>query len=108
MPEAMWEFLIDPRSYKTMFLPKEIIKSFVYTASVLTRMSGTGRSGRRYYNGDFGETAEFGKKFSEGDFNRWTLNHVLAAHPIVRLLTALVYRSKIIGRSRLHYPDSTS
>jgi predicted acylesterase/phospholipase RssA len=105
--EAMWEFLIDPRSYKTIFLPKEIIKSFMYAASVLKRMSGTRRSRRRYYNNDFDETAEFGKNFSEGDFNRWTLNHVLAVHPIVRLLTALVYKSKITGRSKLHYTDSS-
>jgi predicted acylesterase/phospholipase RssA len=105
--EAMWEFLIDPRSYRTIFLPKEIIKSFMYTASILKRMSGTRRSRRQYYNKDFDETPEFGKNFSEGDFNRWTLNHVLAVHPIVRLLTALVYKSKITGRSRLHYTDSS-
>jgi len=105
--ETMWEFLIDPKTYKTVFLPKEIIKSFMYTASVLRRMSGPRRSRRRYYNEDFGETAEFGKPFSEGDFNRWTLNHVLAVHPMVRLLTALVYKSKITGRSRLHYADSS-
>src|SRR6476660_4794502 len=69
--EAMWEFLIDPKTYKTIFLPKEIIKSFVYTASVLRRLSGTRRSRRRYYDKDFDETPEFGKNFSEGDFNRW-------------------------------------
>jgi len=80
--EAMWEFLIDPKTYKTIFLPKEIIKSFMYTASLLRRMSGTRRK-RRRYNEDFAETAEFQKTFSEGDFNRWTLNHVLAVHPIV-------------------------
>src|SRR5690349_16773289 len=91
--ETMWEFLIDPKTYKTIFLPKEIIKSFMYTASVLRRMSDPRRS--RRHNENFGETAEFGKTFSEGDFNRWTLNHVLAVHPMVRLLTALVYKSKI-------------
>jgi len=51
--EAMWEFLIDPKTYKTIVLPKEIIKSFMYTVSVLRRMSGTSRR-RRYYNEDFG------------------------------------------------------
>jgi predicted acylesterase/phospholipase RssA len=106
--EAMWEFLIDPKTYKTIVLPKEIIKSFVHTLSVLRRISDTRRSRRRrYYNEDFGETAEFLKTFSEGDFNRWSLNHVLAVHPIVRLLTALVYKSKITGRSRVHYTDSS-
>jgi predicted acylesterase/phospholipase RssA len=105
--DAMWEFLIDPKSYKSIFLPKEIMKSFMYTASALRRMSLIRRSRRRHYNGDFDEIAEFGKDFSEGDFNRWTLNHVLAVHPVVRLLTALIYKSKITGRSRLYYPDSS-
>ena len=45
-------------------------------------------------------------KFSEGDFNRWTLNHVMAVHPAVRFLTALVYKSDMDGRARLHYKDS--
>ena len=34
------------------------------------------------------------RKFSEGDFNRWTLNHVLAVNPAVRFLTGLVYKSE--------------
>ena len=46
------------------------------------------------------------KNFSEGDFNRWTLNHVLAVHPAARFLTALIFKSKINGRTKLHYPDS--
>ena len=46
------------------------------------------------------------KHFSEGDFNRWTLNHVLAVHPAARFLTALIFKSKINGRTKLYYPDS--
>jgi len=51
------------------------------------------------------EDFEF-EEFSEGDFNRWTLNHVLAVNPAVRFLTAMLYKSKVNGLSRLYYPDS--
>jgi predicted acylesterase/phospholipase RssA len=43
--EAMWEFLIDPKTYKTIVLPKEIIKSFMYTVSVLRRCLVPGGAG---------------------------------------------------------------
>ncbi len=105
--EAMWEFLIEPRNYKTIFLPKEIMKSFLYTASALRQMSGIRRRRRHSSGQDFDEVEEFGRDFSEGDFNRWTLNQVMAVNPAVRLLTALAYKSKITGRSRLYYPDSS-
>jgi hypothetical protein len=36
-------------------------------------------------------------KFSEGDFNRWILNDVLAVNPAVRLWTGMVYKSEITG-----------
>jgi len=35
------------------------------------------------------------------------LNDVLAVHPATRFLTALIYKSKINGLSRLYYSDST-
>ena len=63
------------------------MESFVHTMSFLGDRKSWGR-------------------FSEGDFNRWTLNHVLAVNPAVRFLTALLYKSEIDGRTRLHYEDS--
>jgi predicted acylesterase/phospholipase RssA len=99
--EAMLDFLIEPRNYRNAFLPRELMNSFRQTLSVMRRMSAPGlreRDGR--YEIEF-------KDFSEGDFNRWTLNQVLAVNPAVRFLTALLYNSKIRGLSRLFYPDSS-
>ena len=103
--EAIWDFLLEPRNYKNALLPREIMKSFMHTISALGRMSATRRRWRRFNDREFEELREF-EEFSEGDFNRWTLNHVLAVHPVVRFLTAMMYRSKIDGLSRLYYPDS--
>jgi predicted acylesterase/phospholipase RssA len=104
--DAVWDYLLHLHNYRNLFLPKEIMKSFMYTMSALRRMAGSRRRRRRYYNGDFDEIEEFAG-FSEGDFNRWTLNQVLAVNPAMRLLMGLVYKSHITGRSRLYYPDSS-
>jgi predicted acylesterase/phospholipase RssA len=85
--EAMLNFLFEPKNYRNAFLPRHFMESFVHTMSLLGDRKSWGR-------------------FSEGDFNRWTLNHVLAVNPAVRFLTALLYKSEIDGRSRLHYEDS--
>jgi predicted acylesterase/phospholipase RssA len=98
--EAMHDFLLEPRNYRNAFLPREIMKSLFYTMSALRRM-GAGRWRKR---GD-AWYQEF-EEFSEGDFNRWTLNHVLAVNPLVRFLTAMMYKSEITGLTKLHYPDS--
>jgi predicted acylesterase/phospholipase RssA len=87
--EAMLDYLLEPRNYKNAFLPREIMKSFMHTMSALRGMAFS----RRY-------------KFSEGDFNRWILNDVLAVNPAVRLWTGMVYKSEITGLARLYYPDS--
>jgi predicted acylesterase/phospholipase RssA len=102
--EAMWEFLLEPSNYRNAFLPREIMKSFVHTLSAIRRGSAMRRRTSRYRGEEF-EDFEF-EGFSEGDFNRWTLNHVLAVNPAVRFLTALLYKSKVDGLSRLYYPDS--
>ena len=81
------DFLLEPKHYRNAFLPRHIMESLLYTLSFV---------------GDRKNWA----KFSEGDFNRWTLNHVLAIHPGVRFLTALLYKAEIDGGARLHYKDS--
>ena len=103
--EAMWDFLLEPCNYKNALLPREIMKSFMHTISALGRMSSTRRRWRPLNDREFEEVREFAE-FSEGDFNRWTLNHVLAVNPVVRFLTAMMYKSKIDGLSRLYYPNS--
>ena len=84
---AMQDFLCEPQNYRNAFVPQKMMESFLYTLS--------GLRDRKNW-----------KRFSEGDFNRWTLNHLLAVHPVSRFLTALIFKSKINGRTKLHYPDS--
>ena len=103
--EAMLDFLVEPSNYRNAFLPREIMKSFVHTVSAIGRGSAMRRRRRRYGNEEF-EEFEF-KELSEGDFNRWTLNNVLAVNPAVRFFTAMLYKSKVNGLSRLYYPDSS-
>ena len=85
--DAMQDFLCEPQNYRNAFVPRKMMESFLHTLS--------GLRDRKNW-----------KHFSEGDFNRWTLNHVLAVHPVSRFLTALIFKSKINGRTKLHYPDS--
>jgi predicted acylesterase/phospholipase RssA len=103
--EAIWDFLLEPSNYKNAFLPREIMKSFMHTMSALRGISAIRRRRRRQNGGEFEEVEEFGE-FSEGDFNRWIFNDVLAVNPAVRFLTAMTYKSEVTGLARLYYPDS--
>jgi predicted acylesterase/phospholipase RssA len=85
--KAMQDFLLEPDNYRNAILPRKMMESLAHTLSFL--------GDRKNWS-----------KFSEGDFNRWTLNHVLAVNPAVRFLTALAYKSEVDGRSRLFYQDS--
>lgn len=85
--EAVAEFLLEPYNYRNAFLPRHIVQSYLSTLSQLRNRKKWG-------------------KFSEGDFNRWTFNNVLAVHPLMRFLTALLYKSRVDGRARLFYKDS--
>jgi predicted acylesterase/phospholipase RssA len=98
--EALHDFLLEPRNYRNTFLPREIMKSVFYTMSAIRRM-GAPRWRQRG-----GEWYQEFQEFNEGDFNRWTLNHVLAVNPLVRFLTAMIYKSEITGLAKLHYPES--
>jgi predicted acylesterase/phospholipase RssA len=86
--EAMLDFILEPRNYRNAFVPRQVMDSFVYTMKAINRR------------------VRSGELFDEGDFNRWTLNHVLAVNPAVRFLTAMIYKSEIAGLARLYYPDS--
>jgi predicted acylesterase/phospholipase RssA len=85
--EAAVEFLLEPYNYRNAFLPRHIAQAYLYTLSQLRKRKRWG-------------------KFSEGDFNRWTFNQVLAVHPLARFMTALLYKSRVDGRARLFYKDS--
>jgi predicted acylesterase/phospholipase RssA len=84
--DALTRFLLEAGNYRNLLLPKEIIKSFAHTMSLLSGKRGN---------------------WNEGDINRWTLNDVLAVNPFVRLWTAMMFKSPIDGLSRIYYPDST-
>src|SRR5262249_13525197 len=83
----------------------QIMKSFLHTASAIGRLAASRRRRIRLRNNEFEEIEEL-QNFSEGDFNRWILNDVLAVNPAVRFWTAMIYKSEITGLARLHYPDS--
>ena len=63
--DAMQDFLCEPQNYRNAFVPRKMMESFLHTPS--------GLRDRKNW-----------RHFSEGDFNRWTLNHVLAVHPVSR------------------------
>lgn len=82
---ALIQFLSDPASYQNLWLPREMAESFRNTFSLLTDHS----------------------KWTEGDFNQWMLNDVLAVNPWMRFLTSMMYLSNVPGLSRIYYPEST-
>ena len=46
------------------------------------------------------------RDWTEGDFNQWTLNNVMAVNPLIRFLTSLMFLSDLKGLSRIYYPNS--
>jgi len=103
--EAMLDFMLRPTNYRNAFLPREIMRAFRHTLSAIRGGSTMRLRKSSDEKGEF-EELEF-KDFSEGDFNRRVLNDLLAVHPAVRFLTAMIYKSKVDGLSRLYYPDSS-
>ena len=64
--DAMQDFLCEPQNYRNVFVPRKMMDSFLTRCQVRDRKNW--------------------KHFSEGYFIRWTLNHVLAVHPVSRFL----------------------
>jgi predicted acylesterase/phospholipase RssA len=84
--EAMWKFLWSPDSYKNSLVsPDELMESMRRTWAFWTG----------------------GAKFSQGDFNHWMLNDVLAVNPLTRFSTSMMYLSDMNGLSKIYYPDSS-
>ncbi|SRR6266496_3121880 len=82
---VLMEFLSNPTSYQNLWLPDKIAESIGQTLTFLSERS----------------------KWTEGDFNQWMLNHVLAVNPLIRFWTSMMYLSNVNGLSRICYPDST-
>jgi hypothetical protein len=60
--DAMQDFLCEPQNYRNAFVPRKMMEYFLHTMS--------GLRDRKNW-----------KHFSEGDFNRWTLNHAPGRAP---------------------------
>ena len=82
---ALTAFLGNPASYHDLLLPqRDIAQSIQRTLSFLTNP----------------------KAWTEGDFNQWTLNNLMAVNPVTRFLTSLMYLSGLKGLSRIYYANS--
>lgn len=82
---AFWDFVRAPANYKDIWLPHRIVQAFDESIAMLRDP----------------------RKWTQGDFNAWILNQVLAPNPYVRYLTSLMYLSGVNGLSRINYPDSS-
>jgi predicted acylesterase/phospholipase RssA len=85
--KAIRDFLFDIENYKNAVLPDKIIESYLRTLRLFSR-----KRNRWQWN--------------KGDYYRWILNDVMAVHPLVRFLTAMVYKSGVDGLAQIHYPES--
>jgi predicted acylesterase/phospholipase RssA len=83
---AFIKFLYDPRTYEGLLLPDELVRASVQSI--------------RYW-------CDPNSRSSEGDFNHWVLNQVLAVQPLSRFMTSLLYLSAMNGLSRIYYNDSS-
>jgi predicted acylesterase/phospholipase RssA len=82
---ALTAFLGNPATYRDLFLPpRNIAESIQQTMSFMTNP----------------------RDWTEGDFNQWTLNNVMAVNPLIRFLTSMMYLSNVTGLSRIYYPGS--
>src|SRR5262249_2230233 len=81
---AVTKFLMDPKSYQNLLLPREIIEALTDTMALLLDRS----------------------RWNAGDFDHWMLNSVLAVNPFSRFFTSLIYLSNFNGLTRMYYPES--
>jgi predicted acylesterase/phospholipase RssA len=82
---ALTAFLGNPATYRDLFLPpRNIAESIQQTISFMTDP----------------------RVWTEGDFNQWTLNNVMAVNPLIRFLTSMMYLSNVTGLSRIYYSGS--
>ena len=82
---ALNAFLGNPDTYRDLFLPpRNIAKSIQQTLAFMTNP----------------------RDWTEGDFNQWTLNNVMAVNPLIRFLTSMMYLSNVTGLSQIYYPGS--
>jgi predicted acylesterase/phospholipase RssA len=82
---ALSAFLGNPATYRDLLLPqRNIAESIQATIAFMTNP----------------------RDWTEGDFNQWTLNNVMAVNPLTRFLTSMMFLSSVTGLSRIYYPGS--
>ena len=83
--DALTAFIGNPANYHDLVPPqRDIERSLQQTFAFLTNP----------------------RMWTEGDFNEWALNNVMAVNPVIRFLTSLMYLSEIKGLSRIYYANS--
>ena len=83
---ALMKFLYDPGTYEGLLLPGELVKATIESM--------------RFWR-------DPNSWNSEGNFNHWVLNQLLAVQPLSRFMTSLLYLSAMNGLSRIYYDDSS-
>ena len=86
--DALKDFLLEPGNYRKAFSAKKMVEFAANTLAIMTR-----RRGREW-------------RWNEGNFNNWMLNDVMAANPLIRFWTSMIYKSNINGLTKLYFPDS--
>lgn len=82
---AMIDFLLNPANYNLLLPYRNYVEALQQTISFLTSP----------------------QKWTQGDYNQWMLNNVLAVNPLARFWTSMLFLSDVKGLSRIYYPDST-
>jgi len=93
---AILNFSTNPASFNDLWLPEKMVEAFNQSVAFWSDRSNW----QNINEGNFG-------KIKEGNINYWTLNQVLAVHPLSRFLTSLLYLSPVDGLSRIYYNDSS-
>ena len=78
------EFILDPRNYRNLVVPHKIQEA---TEDLLRFMTDP-------------------RQWTVANFNATMLNSVLAANPVSRFFTSMIYLSQTKGLSQVFYPDS--
>ena len=84
MAQDLSAFLMNPESYRGLVVPNKIREAMVKWAEFLMTPSSWTAHG----------------------MNDLFFNHMMAAHPVSRFITSMIYLSPVHGLSQIYYPDS--
>jgi predicted acylesterase/phospholipase RssA len=81
---ALSNFMTDPATYRDLYVPGAMLTAARHNLEFMLDP----------------------KHWNRGDFNLLVLEN-MAAHPLTRYLTSMIYLSKINGLSRIYYPEGS-